>query len=117
MNLGTWLHTRLNGRRVGTDAIGNIYYEERRTRPGERTRRWVAYVGKPEASAVPPEWHSWLHYTTDAPLPADRHRPWQRPHIANTTGSAASYRPPGHDYQGGQRSAATGDYEAWSPEG
>ena len=32
-------------------------------------RRWVLYAGEAEASAVPAEWHSWLHFTTDAPLP------------------------------------------------
>lgn len=115
MTLGTWLFTRLHGRRVGTDADGNTYYEERRAPTSRRARRWVIYAGAAEASKVPPEWHAWLHYTTDAPLPVAARRPWQQPHIANPTGTAASYRPPGHDYRGGTRAAATGDYEAWSP--
>ena len=116
MNIGTWLFTKLNGRPLGTDAEGNTYYEEKRQRPGSlRARRWVIYAGKPEASAVPPEWHAWLHYTTDAPLPQDQRRPWQKPHLPNATGTALSYRPPGHDYQGGNRSRATGDYEPWTP--
>ncbi|MEJ0017084.1 MAG: NADH:ubiquinone oxidoreductase subunit NDUFA12 [Acetobacteraceae bacterium] len=115
MNLGTWLFTRFNGRRVGADALGNIYYEERKLRPGYRTRRWVAYVGAPEASLVPPEWHSWLHYTTDAPLTERPRKPWEKPHLPNATGTAAGYRPPGHDYQGGTRARATGDYESWTP--
>ena len=42
--------------------------------------------------------------------------PWQKPHLPNATGTAASYRPPGHDYEGGHRARATGDYEAWTPE-
>ena len=50
MNLGTWLFTLLKGRRVGADAVGNIYYEERRPRAGYRSRRWVVYAGAPEAS-------------------------------------------------------------------
>jgi len=115
MNIGTWLFTAMKGRRVGADADGNVYYEERKQRPGHRRRRWVVYAGKPEASAVPSEWHSWLHYTTDTPLPTEQRRPWQKPHLANATGTAASYRPPGHDYAGGKRAAATGDYEAWTP--
>jgi NADH:ubiquinone oxidoreductase subunit len=115
MNLGTWLFTRLKGRRVGTDTIGNVYYEERRPRPGYRKRRWVAYAGVVEASAVPPEWHAWLHYTTDEPLTGQARRPWEKPHQPNATGTPASYRPPGHDYSGGQRARATGDYEAWTP--
>jgi NADH:ubiquinone oxidoreductase subunit len=116
MNIGTWLFTRLHGLQVGTDPAGNIYYTERKPRPGGlRARRWVAYAGAPEASVVPPEWHSWLHYTTDAPLPDTGRKPWQKPHLANATGTPLSYRPPGHDYEGGHRARATGDYEAWTP--
>lgn len=113
--LGTRLFTMLKGHRVGTDADKNAYYEERRPRAGRRSRRWVVYVGQPEATKVPPEWHAWLHYTTDAPLPAGARRSWQKPHLPNLTGTIDSYRPPGHDYRGGQRAAASGDYEAWTP--
>jgi NADH:ubiquinone oxidoreductase subunit len=115
MNIGTWLFTLLNGNLVGTDAAGNNYYQERAIRPNGRARRWIAYKGEVEASSVPPEWHSWLHYTTDKPIQASAHRPWTKEHIANATGTAASYRPPGHDYEGGRRDRATGDYEAWTP--
>jgi NADH:ubiquinone oxidoreductase subunit len=116
MNIGTWLFTRLNGHRVGTDAAGNVYYEERKSRaPGFRARRWVAYASGIDASAVPAEWHMWLHYTVDAPLPETGRKPWQKPHQVNPTGTPDGYRPPGHDYRGGQRARATGDYEAWSP--
>ena len=115
MNLGTWLFTLIKGRRVGTDDAGNAYYVERRARTGYRARRWVAYAGQPEASAVPPEWHAWLHYTTDAPITGAPRRQWQKPHLANATGTPGGYRPPGHDYRGGQRDRATGDYEAWTP--
>ncbi len=118
MSIGTWLFTKLKGRQVGSDAAGNIYYQERNPRAGAlRVRRWVIYPGVPEASQVPPEWHAWLHYTTEAPLPIEARAPWQKPHLANATGTPLSYRPPGHDYQGGQRARATGDYEAWTPGG
>jgi NADH:ubiquinone oxidoreductase subunit len=116
MNIGTRIFTLLNGRRVGQDGAGNIYYEDRRAHAGVRTRRWVDYAGAPEASKVPPEWHSWLHYTTDEPLVARKRLPWEKPHLPNATGTPASYRPSGHDYQGGQRARATGDYEAWTPD-
>ena len=115
MDIGTRIHTFLFGRLVGTDAAGNRYYEDKKPRAGEHTRRWVIYAGPIDASEVPPEWHPWLHYTTDQPLPDDGRRPWQKPHLANATGTATSYRPPGHDYSGGQRAPATGDYEAWTP--
>lgn len=115
MTIGTRLHTWLHGRLVGRDSLGNAYYEDKRAGGGERARRWVMFRGAVEASKVPAEWHCWLHYTTAAALPEQGHRPWQKPHLANLTGTADSYRPAGHDYQGGQRARATGDYEAWTP--
>jgi len=116
MTIGTRLFTKLRGREVGRDRFGNIYYEERRARPGMRRRRWVIYARAVDASEVPPEWHAWLHYTTDAPLPEQRLYPWQQEHQPNLTGTPAAYRPPGHDLEGGRRARATGDYEAWTPD-
>ena len=116
MNIGTWLFTKLRGRHIGTDGAGNMYFEEIRRRSGsERCRRWVMYAGVVEASVVPPEWHAWLHYTTDVPLPETDRKVWQKPHLANATGTPLGYRPPGHDYEGGHRTQSTGDYEAWMP--
>jgi len=116
MNIGTRLFTYFRGQSVGSDAIGNRYFEEKLHHPGQlRRRRWVIYAGAEEASAVPPEWHAWLHYTTDAPIAESARKPWQKPHEPNLTGTGAGYRPPGHDYRGGHRAAATGDYEAWTP--
>jgi NADH:ubiquinone oxidoreductase subunit len=117
MTIGTRLFTYFRGRPVGHDEAGNRYFEEKTHRAGQqRQRRWVLYAGGgEEASDVPPEWHAWLHYTTGAPLAETGRRPWQKPHEPNLTGSGQSYRPPGHDYQGGKRAAATGDYEAWTP--
>ncbi len=115
MTIGTRLFTWMHGRVVGRDAVGNRYYVAKRVAAGQRERRWVLYAGLPEASAVPAEWHSWLHYTTEAPLPDTGRRAWQKPHEANATGTPSGYRPPGHDYRGGNRAAATGDYEAWTP--
>jgi NADH:ubiquinone oxidoreductase subunit len=115
MDIGTQIFTWLNGRPVGTDMAGNRYFTEKRARAEGRTKRWVVYAGEPDASAVPPEWHAWLHYTTDAPLPDAGRKPWQKPHRANPTGTPSAYRPAGHDSQGGQRATASGDYEAWTP--
>lgn len=103
---------------VGTDAAGNRYYRGKPRKGYDRDRRWVMYKDAPEASAVPPEWHGWLHYQTDRvpdeSTPSYR-RPWQKPHIPNMTGTTAAYRPPGHVLEGGVRDKATGDYEAWRP--
>jgi NADH:ubiquinone oxidoreductase subunit len=116
MTIGTRLFTKLRGREVGRDRFGTTYYEERRKRAGQRQRRWVMYARAVDASEVPPEWHAWLHYTLDAPLPEGKLYPWQQEHQPNLTGTPAAYRPPGHDLEGGRRARATGDYEAWTPE-
>ncbi|MDD2877916.1 MAG: NADH:ubiquinone oxidoreductase subunit NDUFA12 [Acidiphilium sp.] len=116
-NPGLVLGTLRRGGAVGQDDTGNQYFEERRpSRSDGRGRRWVVYAGGArDASLVPPEWHAWLHFTTDAPLSAAEHLPWQRPHEPNLTGTARAYRPRGHDYEGGARASASADYEPWTP--
>jgi NADH:ubiquinone oxidoreductase subunit len=119
MSLGTRLFTFLRGELVGGDAAGNCYYREKAGDhdDGHRRKRWVLYAGAPEASAVPPEWHAWLHRITDkppseSPLPI---QPWEKPHEANATGTDAAYVPAGSLLAGGVRPKATGDYEPWRP--
>lgn len=117
MSIGTRVHTWLFGEYVGTDAFGNRYFRDRRTRGQKRERRWVLYNGEVEASRVPPEWHAWLHRIVVDPPKAEelKARPWQKPHLPNLTGSDQAYRPPGHTLKGGQRARGTGDYEPWIP--
>ena len=103
MNLGTRLFTMFNGLRIGADAEATSITKSGGPARDARPRRWVAYNGPVEPTAVPPEWHAWLHYTTEAPIPEAVRRPWQKPHDMNLTGTPASYRPPGHDYRGGHR--------------
>ena len=110
--IGTAWFSRRHGGRVGEDALGNVYFEARKG-----GRRWVIYNGANDASRVPPEWHGWLHRTIDAP-PQDALPPpraWEKPPVPNRTGTDQAYRPAGALEQGGRRAAATGDYEAWSP--
>jgi NADH:ubiquinone oxidoreductase subunit len=116
-NPGVVLHTMRHGGFIGKDGFGNRYYEELGiTRPDGRRRRWVYYpLGGREASLVPPEWHAWLHYVTDEPVP-DTGLPWQKPYLPNLTGTPAAYRPPGHDYISGTRDFRPAQYEAWTPE-
>ena len=81
-----------------------------------RTRRWVIYNGPNDASRVEPDWHGWLHNSTDVvPTDLPPARVWQKAPLPNLTGTAAAYRPAGALERGGNRAAATGDYEAWSP--
>ena len=112
------LATFFGGKRVGEDMFGNIYYTGKARKGYKRERRWVIYKAEPEASSVPPEWHGWLHHQTDA-LPPNQNplrRKWQQPYIPNMTGTDLAYVPPGHVKRGAERDAATGDYEAWTPQ-
>jgi NADH:ubiquinone oxidoreductase subunit len=103
--------------RKGEDAAGNVYYEGK-AMPDGRLRRSVIYAGANDASRVPPEWFGWLHHQVDdvpdASLPPARR--WEKEAKPNLTGTADAYRPAGALEMGGKRAAATGDYEAWSPE-
>jgi len=109
--LGTQLFTARKGVKVGEDDQGNAYYE---TRDGKK--RWVIYNGEMEASRISPDWHGWLHHTwneppTKAALP---HKPWEKPHQENLTGTALAYAPAGSLRRA--YPAPRADYEAWSPE-
>ena len=105
---------------VGEDGQGNRYFEsvDPKFSYDGRTRRFVIYNGYPEASRVPPEWHGWLHHTVPEPpnrSPLQR-RAWERDHVPNMTGTVMAWRPPGSILREGERPAATGDYEAWTPD-
>ncbi|MCZ4343420.1 NADH:ubiquinone oxidoreductase subunit NDUFA12 [Sphingomonadaceae bacterium G21617-S1] len=113
--IGTLLFSKMNGTRIGEDALGNVYFEGGKATDG-RPRRWVIYAGANDASRVPAEWHGWLHHSTDlTPDQLPSPRGWQKPAVPNLTGTVGAYRPLGALEKGGVRAAATGDYEAWSP--
>lgn len=114
--VGTLLFSKLNGEEVGTDAAGNRYYRKQ-GEDGAPERRWVIYSGANDASRVPAEWHGWLHGSLagvpESNLPPPRI--WEVDYTPNATGTVTAYRPQGALERGGQRAAATGDYEAWTP--
>lgn len=110
--IGTLLHTRRFGEKVGEDEAGNVFWQ---TAGG--ARRWVIYNGPVEASRVAPDWHGWLHHTWDEPpttAPLKR-KAWEKPHRANATGTPAAYAPPGSLRTPEARPRVSGDYEAWKP--
>jgi len=108
---GTALFSWKNGSKVGSDPLGNAYFEG-------KGRRWVIYQGANDVSRVPPEWYAWLTRQIDE-VP-DKSLPpapkFLKPPIANLTGTADAYRPAGALERGGRRAAASGDYQPWTPD-
>lgn len=117
--IGTLLWSWRKGEQVGADAQGNRYFRSRKPDSFGNERRWVIYNGANDASRVPAEWHGWLHGAFDdvpeSHLPPPR--VWETEFTPNATGTARAYLPQGALERGGMRARATGDYEAWSPEG
>ncbi len=91
----------VKGRKVGEDALGNRYFIERplfKLPNGKQRRRWVVYKGVGEGSKVSPQWHGWLHFTTDD-VPREGQGPkytWEKPPCSNLSGTTWAYLPPFH---------------------
>jgi NADH:ubiquinone oxidoreductase subunit len=117
--IGTWFTIAKRGEFIGEDEFGSRYYQSRDNSSYDgRRRRWVTYSGYADASKVSPDWHGWLHYTLDEPptvAPLARQR-WELDHVPNLTGTPMAWKPQGSLAADGKRPAATGDYEAWTPE-
>ena len=87
--IGTMLKTLFFGKLVGEDSFGNKYYKNK------SDKRWVIYKGEIDASKIPNEWFSWMHYTNNKI--ENSHElikyDWQKPHQSNQTGTENSYHP------------------------
>jgi NADH dehydrogenase len=57
VTLGTAIKTIFSGKLVGKDSFGNKYYESK------NGKRWVIYADEIDASKIPVEWYSWIHFT------------------------------------------------------
>ena len=87
---GTRLQTIFFGKFVGEDQFGNKYYENKK-----RKKRWVIYKGEIDATKIPVEWYSWMHFTSNKI--EKKHTlekyDWQKPHQENLTGTDSAYYP------------------------
>jgi NADH:ubiquinone oxidoreductase 17.2 kD subunit len=102
---------------IGTDEFGNTYYQEKLlfTKPQRPLKRWVIYRDAgAEASAVPPRWFSWLHYTSEAPL-KEATPAWVKPHTPNTTGTPQAYHPPHSLLHPMPEEKQKKRYQPWTP--
>ena len=86
---GTRLKTIFFGKFVGNDEFGNKYYES------NNGKRWIIYAGIVDASKIPVEWYSWMHFTSnriEKKHNIEKYN-WQKPHQANLTGTEEAYYP------------------------
>lgn len=92
------------GRLVGTDRLGNKYYENTDELP--LRDRWVDYKTSMyyDASETEAGWHAWLAHLTDTPpRPEDQTVPVNVPNLTHTEGAFRTY------------STSKPRIEAWEP--
>ncbi len=87
--LGTRINTLITGKLVGKDYLGNKYYENK------RGKRWVIYSSEIDASKIPQEWYSWIHFTKNKIEKTHEFKKhyWQKRHEPNNTGTDKAYSP------------------------
>ncbi|GAB5356514.1 hypothetical protein AAMO2058_000296200 [Amorphochlora amoebiformis] len=111
------------GKIVGKDKFGNVYYEAA-DHPIHGRDRWVEYADKSDwdGSEVPAEWHMWLTHMHDG-LPKDEAGAsgasfqWKKEHLKNVGsryGSSANYLPPSHWHRG-EKTYKQDKVEGWTP--
>ena len=87
--IGTKIKTIFSGKLVGMDKFGNKYYQSK------SGKRWVIYSDEIDASKIPVEWFSWIHFM---PNKIENYHElkkhlWQKPHQPNLTGTDSAYYP------------------------
>ena len=100
---GTRIKTIFSGKFVGKDSFGNKYYEDK------KGKRWVIYFDEIDASKIPVEWYSWIHFT---PNKIEKNHElkkyvWQKPHQPNLTVTEDSY------YPNKNKNAVEKKYKSW----
>ena len=104
---GTKLKTIFFGKLAGSDSQGNKYYESK------NGKRWVIYFDEIDASKIPVEWYSWMHFTPNRI--EKKHNlekyEWQKPHQSNPTGTAKAYYP-----NKNKDNATNKKYKSWKSE-
>ncbi len=100
---GTRIKTILFGKYIGSDEYGNRYYESK------RGKRWVIYADEIDASKIPVEWYSWIHFMPNKIEnihKLEKHA-WQKPHKPNLTGTESAY------YPNKNKNATEKKYKSW----
>ena len=106
--IGTFIYTLFTGKFAGSDQFGNKYYFN------SKGKRWVIYKDNIEASKIPPDWHSWIHFLKiNKPSNEEKKFLWQKQHEENLTGTARAYKPEGSLTSALKKNMKK--YETWKP--
>ena len=101
---GTRIKTILFGKLIGSDEYGNKYYQSK------KGKRWVIYANEIDASKIPVEWYSWIHFMPNKIEnihKLEKHN-WQKPHQVNLTGTDSAYYPNKNN-----KNATEKKYKSW----
>tara|TARA_B100000989_G_scaffold276785_1_gene237267 strand:+ start:380 stop:739 length:360 start_codon:yes stop_codon:yes gene_type:complete len=101
---GTRIKTILFGKLIGLDEFGNKYYESK------KRKRWVIYANEIDASKIPVEWYSWIHFMPNKieNIHKLEKHDWQKPHQPNMTGTDSAYYPNKNN-----KNATEKKYKSW----
>jgi NADH:ubiquinone oxidoreductase subunit len=104
--VGTFLYTLFTGKFEGKDEFENKYYSN------SKGKRWVIYNDAIEASKIPAEWHSWIHFLRSSKPNKNKEKfSWQIKHEENLTGSKRAYKPEGSLIHSSKKNMKK--YESW----
>tara|TARA_B100001939_G_scaffold219873_1_gene189235 strand:- start:211 stop:456 length:246 start_codon:yes stop_codon:yes gene_type:complete len=61
----------------------------------KKTKRWIIYKDEIDASKIPNDWFSWIHFMKNkVEYKHDTKKyKWQKPHSPNLTGTDKAYHP------------------------
>jgi len=101
--LGTKIQTIFFGKFKGKDSLGNKYYESK------SGKRWVIYHDEVDATKIPNEWYSWMHFINNRIEKTNNLTKynWQKDHLPNQTGTSSSYHP------NKKKNATNKKYKTW----
>ena len=61
----------------------------------KKNKRWVLYKSEIDASKIPNDWYSWIHFMKNKVEFNTKVKKygWQKPHLPNQTGTKNAYHP------------------------
>lgn len=89
----TRIHLIFFARFIGEDEYRNKYFQSNKRKDYlSRYKRFCIFNGKVEASKIPAEWHSWMHYNAEAPI-SYKKQFWMKSHTPVLTGTVYAFTP------------------------